>query len=157
MSETLHKLLESGSLTCKLVRDELVLSDGNVKTFDVRPTLRAAGCKFDGNSKAWRCPATDIIRGAVQRGRVLVQCRRDEQKASEERVAHVQSIRLESTSARVSQRATTHAGRMTLDPAFTRRDYEYGQRLLHMSATSTAPMGKDGAPNWPDPPNPMVA
>ena len=41
--------------------------------------------------------------------------------------------------------------------AFALRDYVYGQRLLCMGAMSAAPMGKDGAPNWPEPPNPMVA
>ena len=44
-------------------------------------------------------------------------------------------------------------GHIRLDVAKRKREqYEYSQRLLMMSATRNFEVGRDGAPNWPDPP-----
>ena len=155
MSETLHSLLAAGSLACRIVRNELVISDGPVKTFAVLPVLRAARCRFHKESKTWRCPATDDLLRAVQQGRELMQRQSEEARVSDERAACVLSGRMDSISACVLRHVNAHARRMAVDKSFNRRDFMYGKRLLWLCETNNAPLGSDGAPSWPDPPDPM--
>ena len=62
-------LLESGTLSTRICRGELVLGDGVAKTYDSRQVLIAAGCRFHRPSKTWRRSATDVHRAAIAKAR----------------------------------------------------------------------------------------
>ena len=61
--------LESGTLSTRLYRGELILGDGAAKTYDSRQVLIAAGCRFHRPSKTWRRSATDVHRAAIAKAR----------------------------------------------------------------------------------------
>ena len=65
MSNEFAALLESGTLSTRIYRGELVLGDGAAKTYDSRQVLIAAGCRFHRPSKTWRRSATDVHRAAI--------------------------------------------------------------------------------------------
>ena len=62
-------LLESGTLSTRICRGELVLGDGAAKTYDSRPALIAGGCRFHRPSATWRRSATDAHRAAIAKAR----------------------------------------------------------------------------------------
>ena len=41
------------------------------------------------------------------------------------------------------------------DPTFLKRSVEYGNKIKFMSENELYELGKDGAPNWPLPPQPF--
>jgi hypothetical protein len=61
--------LESGTLSTRLYRGELILGDGAAKTYDSRQVLIAVGCRFHRPSKTWRRSATDVHRDAIAKAR----------------------------------------------------------------------------------------
>ena len=61
--------LESGTLSTRLYRGELILGDGAAKTYDSRPALIAGGCRFHRPSATWRRSATDAHRAAIAKAR----------------------------------------------------------------------------------------
>ena len=61
--------LESGTLSARIYRGELVLGDGAAKTYDSRQVLIAVGCRFHRPSKTWRRSATDVHRAAIAKAR----------------------------------------------------------------------------------------
>jgi len=65
-------LLASGTLSMRICRGELVLGNGAAKTYDSRPVLIAAGCRFHRPSKTWRRSATDAHRAAIAKARARV-------------------------------------------------------------------------------------
>jgi hypothetical protein len=93
MSNDFVALLESGTLSTRICRGELVLGDGAAKTYDSRPALIAGGCRFHRFSKTWRRSATDVHRAAIAKARVgsegeaeaRPQRRRQERTDAEER------------------------------------------------------------------------
>ena len=149
----LRDMLESGKLHGELVAGKIVISDGTVKTYGARGVIAAVPhTKYDGIRKKWRCPATRTLRAALQH--TQEQRRRaveEEARQEAERASNIEQV-IERRIERIKRCVSACGQRMSHDLEFNRRDYEYGQSLL----TLDAPLGSDGAPNWPDPPGLVV-
>lgn len=71
----LGDILESGVLSMKIQRSEIVLSNGLVSLYDLRAILKKAGCSWHGPTKTWRISATPAMRTAIAKARERAQAR----------------------------------------------------------------------------------
>lgn len=120
----------------------------------VKRVMEQEGIAFDRRQNKWATPLNRELRARLSGKFASRSGEAASRREAEARLAKTIETRATQRQSGFERKRHEWETLRAQDSSFSRRDYEYTQRLKLMRRHNDFQLGSDGAPNWPDPPTP---